>query len=248
MFALGEVYMQLTHPIRPLTCASILLCLLTVGCGRESGSPSSRHESESQDVKGSTSRKDSKNSKTGGGSSDTSAKTSDWKTDPSQVPRLGEEVAIGNYRIRPPKGYKLDDFSTDPKTLEPGGKFNFVPATAPKYWPRIALQTKVLDQFDSAMANEKLLAGAADQEQAYRQIKADFTKTTPERGNLSGLPAWRCRFGGTEEITDKDKLHGVYYLVRDGNVAIYTYFGAVEPNHEATLKMLEAAVLSFRKP
>jgi hypothetical protein len=228
---------------------------LLVGCSGNFGGRTSTSSSSSSATRDHQ-ESESKGSGSGAGSasvkgSDSSSRSSDegaWKPDPQQLDKLGEEISIASYRVRPPKGYVLDRYSNDPKTkAEDGAQFYFEPEKSKTYWPSVRIETKLLEEFQWKEGGDKVVAKAADLEQAWRTIENDFTRSQCEKGTVGGLPSWRCHFGGTETISGKQKLHGTYYLIRDGKIAVFVYFGAVEPDEKDTLKMLEASVQSFHK-
>jgi hypothetical protein len=75
----------------------------------------------------------------------------------------------------------------------------------------------------------------------------DFHEQINIHGKVNGFTAIGARWNGINKMLKK-KMHGFVYALKDGHNHITLSSQDVEPNHEAPLKLAEAAARTFKKP
>jgi hypothetical protein len=167
-----------------------------------------------------------------------------WKPDPALLGDLGEEVEVGDYRIRPPRDYRrLPAVSAQGR---PGDSVYIWlgPARADGAVPRlrVLLLTPPPGEADNDLEDilDKFLKGAREHWRAWIQESV-------EAGRVNGLKFVRTRWSGISIATGQP-TRGFIYLARDGETVIQISSQDVEPDHEQPLRLAETAALTFRKP
>ena len=167
-----------------------------------------------------------------------------WKPDPALLEELGEEVEVGDYRIRPPRDYRrLPAVSAQGR---PGDRVYMWlgPARADGARPQLTVLhvTSPPDEADNDLEAilDKRLKRAREHWRAWIQEPV-------EAGRVNGLKFVRTRWGGINIATGQP-TRGFVYLARDGNTVIQISSQDVEPDHEQPLQLAETAALTFKKP
>ena len=172
---------------------------------------------------------------------------SDWKPDQAIVNDLGEEQPCPRYRIRPPKGYKLSEFSKRQLDSPVGGNFLFQPDNRPGFHPTFVVETgkgfgNELEQ-DPDSAFDK---SVAQMKESYK-FGPDFTRKNTDYVRINGFGWRRCQFSGTSKVAlSEEKCKGLYYQAADDNWSISLYAIVPEADQEI-LKRVEAAVYTLKK-
>lgn len=175
-----------------------------------------------------------------------------WKVGQGEVESLASEVAIQNYRIRPPKGYR----SVPPKG-ESKNRDIFVWA-GPKREGRLGTTLVVIvftmdekyrlpqnlrakKQFVKAY-NSGALSGYKKGNERMLRLEG-FKQLPAEEGIISGIPFVRIRWSARSGLVNSE-LKGFYYVGEDDNkiITINSYDSDSE-----VLKVREASVLTFRR-
>jgi hypothetical protein len=76
--------------------------------------------------------------------------------------------------------------------------------------------------------------------------RTDWQQTPAESGQVNGFTMLRARWSGTEPAR-RWKMHGFQYVAQDGLSFIQISSQDVEPNHEESLRLAEAAALTFQR-
>ena len=76
--------------------------------------------------------------------------------------------------------------------------------------------------------------------------RTNWSQTATERGKVNGLDFLRVRWSGAEK-TKGSNMHGFIYVAQDGLNFIQIGSQDIEPHHEQSLKLAEAAVLTIKK-
>jgi hypothetical protein len=166
-----------------------------------------------------------------------------WTADPAMLNRLGEEVKIQGYRIRPPKGYTLHEQTID-KRLK---LFTWRGQKRPNgSVPRLGLSViSLLPQEENEPLRDSLDKLLLGMKGSQRKL-TNFSSSPPEEGQINGIPFLRTRLTGSNPATGI-KVQAFAYVGRDGPNMIIFSGQAREPDHEAPIKLTEAAVLTFKK-
>jgi hypothetical protein len=166
--------------------------------------------------------------------------TTKWEPEAALLEKLQPETEVEAYRVRPPKGYTMT------ATPAPNGKA-YAWAGAPRangVTPSFTVLVMTVPQREATISAEdfvgKMLEGVKKRRDGWQQ-------SATERGQVNGLEFARTRWSGTEP-TKGWKMHGFSYGFKDGNTYVQLASQDAEPDHEAPLKLAEAAALTFRKP
>ena len=166
---------------------------------------------------------------------------SDWEPNARLLEQLGPAADVDAYQLRPPQGYS---FVTSP-AIAPGAKaFAWIGTrrndrTVPMLFIGVV----------SPPAEEANITVEQYLEKRLESVKSGRTswmQTKPERGRVNGLTFVRSRWSGTDTETQWNK-HGIMYATRDGSTFIHLHIQDSEPHHEETLRLAEAAVLTFKR-
>jgi predicted Zn finger-like uncharacterized protein len=170
-----------------------------------------------------------------------SSKGADWRPEAAMLDRLAPETTVEGYRVRPPKGYTL-------KVMQK--------VTSKGYgWagPRGAGGTHSQFLISVASPLPAEYANLTLEQMLDRMMKAvelrnaqGWTRTPTERGQINGLPFVRTYWSGFSSTLGR-KMHGFWYLTRDGQTLVMLMSQDAEPGHEEPLKLAEAAALTFKK-
>jgi hypothetical protein len=164
-----------------------------------------------------------------------------WKADPQLLKQLGPEIKIEGYAVRPPRGYEAISQQIGVRKATAWKGPVREDGTAPGFY--VVYLTMPLGEKKMPTLEEALAVYLADRKSSLFNWKA--TKT--ERGKVNGLNFIRMRWSGTNETRDF-AMHGFAYVYVDSK-AFYVLGGQdIEPYSDKTLKLSEAAALSFRKP
>jgi hypothetical protein len=182
---------------------------------------------------------------TGNQSVNTDDQLPTWKPDPKFLDQLGEEFTFEGYRIRPPKGYQLDQ-DDNKKDREKHG----VVSCHWYFGDRLTGEAGCDILIDLGKVGQKPVGKElADwlKTRAMKEISEQYTKTTPEKGKVNGFTALRARFSGVNPKT-KRKCQGVGYEIHEGQNTILLFCDDFDSKDDQRIKLLETALLTFRKP
>jgi hypothetical protein len=168
-------------------------------------------------------------------------KSADWKPEAAMLDRLAPETTVEGFRVRPPKGYTL---KVMPKTTSKGygwagprsaggTRSQFLMSVAsplPPEYSNLTLE-QMLDRMMTAMQGRNAQG---------------WTRTPTERGRINGLPFVRTYWSGISSTLGR-KMHGFWYLTRDGQTLVMLMSQDAEPGYQEPLKLAEAAALTFKK-
>lgn len=157
------------------------------------------------------------------------SQTAGWTPDSALLAQLAPPIQLRGYELRPPKDWVFFDKSHDDVAFgiweAPARSDGF----APKFW-MISAPTKGKLKPDEAMDDGTKLFGQG------------WTLSPREYGKVAGIDFVRARF------VQSNKGRGVTYFGVIGERFVCITGLDQEPHHEPTLKLLEAAALTFRKP
>jgi hypothetical protein len=166
-----------------------------------------------------------------------------WQPDQALMDQLDEYQAVDAYKIRVPKGYNLIQL---PMTPPVGTRIYFwrgpqqADGTAP--FIQAVLVSIPAEQLKDGKVNfADAHAGARD---TLAKQQREWQETPMEAGEISGFPASRVRMRGVAQ--NGAKVGGSRYVAQDGTTMIVISTMAPDANAE-TLKLTEAAILTFRK-
>lgn len=164
-----------------------------------------------------------------------------WRPDAALLNRLAPVARVGQFELRPPKGYAMQ------RKPGPGKSEGVAWVSAPREDGTRSYVMLVIAQLPAKEARkytpeqtlDKMLQGV----QARRT--KDWKRSATEHGMLNGLPFLRARWSGVAQEAPL-KLRGFHYLtVLDGKI-IQLSSQDLESNPNA-LKLAEASVLTFKK-
>jgi hypothetical protein len=175
----------------------------------------------------------------------TPAKLPVWESDKAFEEQLEPYQDVAGYQIRIPKDY-------EPVTIP-----QKMPSTEMTAWgtqPRadgtraailLIIATMPPGSGDSAASDEQVLEGMLN---GFRATvgQADWQQTPIERGQISGMPFLRVGWQSTAKQAPV-KMHGFYYLSREGEKCLVLVISDAEPHHEESLNLQNAAVRTVRK-
>jgi hypothetical protein len=167
-----------------------------------------------------------------------------WEPNPKLLEQLDPYQAVGDYEIRPPKGYESKSGQ------EPGA----APTSLKRfYWslPRrqdntsaalsIIMETAPLPQLYAPSLRNQLAGLSAPNESA-----TDWQQKPIELGTVNGITfarrSWQCVYRGKTKKTCQFR-----YVSKDSGALITILAQDEEPYGEESLKLLNAAALTFRK-
>jgi hypothetical protein len=164
-----------------------------------------------------------------------------WKTDPQLLKQLGPEIKIEGYTIRPPRGYEAISQQIGVRKATAWKGPVREDGTAPGFY--VVYLTMPPGEKKMPTLEEALNVYLADRKSTLLNWKV----AKSERGKVNGLDFLRTTWSGTNETRDF-AMHGFAY-VYIGSKSFYVLGGQdIEPYSDKTLKLSEAAALSFRKP
>lgn len=175
-----------------------------------------------------------------GSSGDQRKSANPWEPEPALLKQLTPETTVGPYRLRPPRSYSLmkQGDAQNPFTAWAGPRSSDGTASVLV----IAIGPMLLPERDFSLERllQTFLVG-------LRTQFADAEIVTTEQGQLGGLDFIRTRVEGTIPKVRKKGL-GFIYLAKDGpNMSALFYLDIGYPYHES-VALIEASVLTFRKP
>jgi hypothetical protein len=166
-----------------------------------------------------------------------------WEPDAKLMEELGPVAILDGYEVRPPRAYTLNPPPPNGSTVVKGFYWAGVPRgdqTAPHFLislksasPEGGKDTTLEDYF------REMLEG-------FHRRRANWTQTSPERGQINGLTFMRVYWSGTDADTQR-KRHGVMYAGKDGSTLFFISSQDAEPHHERALKLAETAALTFKR-
>lgn len=169
-----------------------------------------------------------------------------WKADAALDEKLDSYVAVAQYEIRPPKGYRKKEVA------EPG------PLNLQIHWvgkqradrTRPQLTVFLLELPNTAAEPESLL------ERLFIPQGADTKRTVYEAGGIGGLQFRRVGWRGTRSLIGRqgaqvmEKQQGMSYAGRDGRIYILLNFqdsAEHQDGYADTARLMQAAIATFRK-
>ena len=171
-----------------------------------------------------------------GGPSDT-AKV--WEPDPTFLDKLTPARQVGNFDIRIPKEY---EFMEGP--AQTGIKLHvWTGKSRPdESLPQLTITLVTPPPGETATLEEFLTSIAG----GVQRRRTNWSQTATERGKVNGLEFLRVRWSGREKIKGAN-MHGFIYVAQDGSNFIQLSSQDIEPHHEQSLQLAEAATLTIKK-
>ena len=169
------------------------------------------------------------------------ASLANWQSASEISGQLGEEQAVEGYAVRPPKGYTKSEAPGGP----PGAKMiawagaRRSDGTAPS----VTMMVGIPPAGVTLPGLDEMLAQQLDSVKKRRQ---NWTQSVPEKGLIGGVTFARARWTGVDPASGR-KMQGVCYSALDGRTVIQFQTQDIEPQHEQSLPLGEAAALSFKK-
>lgn len=171
----------------------------------------------------------------------------DWSADQKLLEKLGDEQAVGDYRIRIPQGYN----PSNPAAAGPTRAFLW---ELPLRDDRTAADFSLILQALPAevVAGKKLEDHFQDVVEAVKCKRDDWSATPPEYGQIDGRTFIRLHWTGIGKPVSRKalsgrKMQGFIYVSVEQQNAIIMVSQDVEPDAETTMPLLEAAALTLRK-
>jgi hypothetical protein len=164
-----------------------------------------------------------------------------WTPDMARLAQLAPEVKMPGFRIRPPKGYRLQQQSHGA-----GHAFSWVGATrgdGTRPYLMVLVMTPPPGATKQYAPVEALNAFLA----SIQQRRDDWQRSDPEQGTVNGREFVRARWSGVETTTQQ-RMRGFSYVTVDNGAIIQVSSQDVEPHDQAGLKLAETAALTFRSP
>jgi hypothetical protein len=162
-----------------------------------------------------------------------------WAPDRALLGQLGPEITRPGFRLRPPKGYLLQEQSAGTTA-----RYAWVGAARPDGTsPTLTLLVATpppgeTRRYTAPQALDKFLAGVQSRRDAWH-------RSATERGRVGGLEFARARWSGVEPNTRRAMRGFIYAAVR-GRQVVQIASQDVAPAAAASLKLAEAAALTFR--
>jgi hypothetical protein len=169
-----------------------------------------------------------------------------WKPDAKALDELAREVAIGQYVIRPPKGYQ--------KVTPPAGLFPPTPGASKQevfVWSREPRPDGTRDLFTVAIAAMPPEVQIQSLKEMFEDIKfvlqnkRGALEVQHENGRIGEIPFGRIRFSGLDQLSRESK--GFCYAGKDDRNAIVITGIELDSVPEPRLKFAEAAALTFKR-
>lgn len=157
---------------------------------------------------------------------------------------LDSPSKVGKYEVRPPKGYQLQE---DSHGVARGFLWQSSPSDDKKTAKFHIVLAPLNDQEQTLSAEQVVQRALAALENGP---KAKLTSKMPtEVGTVNGLRFARVRFSVSETLNNKlVQGQALLYACVDGATSIMISGSAIDQDKESTLKLLEGAALTFRKP
>jgi hypothetical protein len=201
---------------------------LTAGCGEQS--PDAKTGSPASGGAGS------------GGNAVGAPQLAEWTADAAMLEKLAPETVdplVKKYRLRPPKGC---DMMMGERRTRGQGEVELACVWGDPAKKRIVLSLVVVQALSPP--NDRAEVAVAGWVNAFRPGVQNFRVGNVEQGLIGGIGFARIRWNAD---SDKGKLHGIFYVGFDGNQTLSLYARAAEPEHEDTLRVAEAAILTWKK-
>jgi len=164
-----------------------------------------------------------------------------WDPEPGLLDKLGPVAGLQDWRIRPPKGYLMEQ------------RFEF---TGPKFLWKGPLRP---DRTKPTLAMSIVNLGAVNQslDQVFKNQLADLKKSwawylphvkidAAEYGQINGKDFARSHFR-LSNASGTIKMQGFVYLTMQGTIA-YSFLATGKEQNQQDLKLHEAAVCTFSRP
>lgn len=168
----------------------------------------------------------------------------DWSADETLLAELADRKAIpGNpgCSIRPPKGYEQQALDVAPGTPLTGARWAS-PARPDGTETRLLVMIGRRQPGEAASPLDQFARNFL----ASRQKLVGTLRLQPmEYGRVGGLTFGRVRWSAEHPVT-KQRSRGFVYVATPGQADIMIDSQDVEPHHASTLKLAEAAALTFR--
>jgi hypothetical protein len=158
----------------------------------------------------------------------------------SSPQELGSRSKAGSYSLRIPLGFN--------KAIQPGPpSSSFYIWKGPERPDRTQVVILVMVVDPSAMKIQATLSDFSTQMTKALQVgKTDWKQDPLQTVRLDGLPAHRIFWSGLDSATDK-RVGGILFAVQDGSKFVIVAGQDFLPDHAASLKVLEAAIRTFKK-
>lgn len=177
----------------------------------------------------------------GCGGKDTTPPTPSSKQQPVEAPEskpqeLADEYDLGDYRIRPPKGFEVKSDDEIPRGAG-----------------RLVVWRSVEDQRGFSVAliilPKELTPATPEKIRVFGRSKGmtDVEESAPERETLAGLVFEKCTTEYTFRNTDK-KYSSIVYSYANGSKGILITYSCPVGEDEDRLRIATMAIRSFRKP
>ena len=170
------------------------------------------------------------------------ASSAAWVPDPALLSRLGPEVQMDGFSIRPPQGCTFTQTAAEDAQN-----------TLVRYKWRQERQDGSSMVFSVHVGRAKpgselepdaeaALQGLVDHNGADYQ---DYAHSNIETGEIGGVPFARAYWKGVSP-PDSPQQHGLFYLTSSKQVNVTIHGTDSEPSDKRTLPLCEAAALTFR--
>jgi hypothetical protein len=172
------------------------------------------------------------------------AASTEWKADPASTKKLDKVVPVEEYTIQPPKGYAYQE--TDGPM---GSKMRAWAGPIRKDTSRPSLTLSVLAIPATELAKIKELSLEQLGEKMLAAVKArrtDWKQEKPEAGMVNGIKFVRIRWTGVATVNNRE-MKGFQYVAVDGKSIVQIASQDFAPESDASLKLAEAAVLTFKR-
>ncbi len=170
------------------------------------------------------------------------SKPGPWTNTPEVLQSLEAAVAVGEYSLRPPQGFK--------KTLSEPAAWAWSGKAHDENRTPLLLVTQA--QFAESELPKSLEDGLKDVLSGISPKHLEWQEGKMERGEIGGLKFVRVDWAGVRqpdapEAVRGQKAHGFVYFALDGNRAITIVFFDAEPQYRANLASCQSAALTWRK-
>jgi hypothetical protein len=168
----------------------------------------------------------------------------DWTPDPALLAQLGPEEPLSpegeidptavrpDFRIRPPKGFERTDEAHKQMSK----------------WASLSKENKSVVMIILKIGSIGDPVKEADAKKRTEPYYEDFTAAPVERGRINGLTFARSFWEAKVEKSD-DRVRGAEYVLQDGkNEIVISIWIRGTKDVDTRFKLLEASVLTFRRP
>ncbi|MFL5331482.1 MAG: hypothetical protein ACJ8C4_21540 [Gemmataceae bacterium] len=163
-----------------------------------------------------------------------------WEPDPTVLSDLGPLTDFEGYQIRVPNGYS-------PLSPPPNLPLKMFLWVSSKRSDQTAAQLMVgIVSPPPGEANDSIEKHLDKLLDTQKKDRTDYSQTATERGTINGLAFVRAHWSGINSENQR-KLHGFYYVTKEGTTFYHIRSQDVEPHHEQALKIAEATALTFKK-